>query len=107
MAGIGNLQNVSLRELVNQKQTEQVQKNQETQQVESRDFGQTISDFITAVNDDQKYSAKQVEDVIQGKSENLHQAMASMEEARLSFQLMIEVRNKILESYQTLQRMQV
>lgn len=107
MPGIGNLQNVSLRELVNQKQTEQVKKSQEAQQIETRDFGQTISDFITAVNNDQENSAKHVEDVIQGKSENLHQAMASMEEARLSFQLMIEVRNKILESYQTLQRMQV
>ena len=41
------------------------------------------------------------------KSENLHQAMAAMEEASLSFRLMVEVRNKLMESYQTLQRMQV
>jgi flagellar hook-basal body complex protein FliE len=37
----------------------------------------------------------------------LHQAMIAMEEASVSFQLMVEVRNKLLESYQELMRMQV
>lgn len=107
MSGIGNLQNVSIKELVSQNQTQQTQKNNIAEDVNSRDFGQTISDFITAVNEDQKISAQEVSDVIQGKSENLHQAMAAMEEASLSFRLMVEVRNKLMESYQTLQRMQV
>ena len=107
MSGIGNLQNVSIKELVSKNQTQQIQKHNIAEDVNSRDFGQTISDFITAVNEDQKISAQEVSDVIQGKSENLHQAMAAMEEASLSFRLMVEVRNKLMESYQTLQRMQV
>ena len=107
MPGIGNLQNVNIRDLVNQNADKQVRNTKELDQTQTRDFGQTISDFISAVNADQKDSAKEVSDVIHGKSENLHQAMASMEEARLSFRLMIEVRNKLLESYQTVQRMQV
>jgi flagellar hook-basal body complex protein FliE len=37
----------------------------------------------------------------------LHQAMIAVEEASVSFQLMVEVRNKLLESYQELMRMQV
>lgn len=37
----------------------------------------------------------------------LHQAMISQEEASVSFQLMVEVRNRLLESYQELMRMQV
>ena len=37
----------------------------------------------------------------------LHQAMIAMEEANVSLQLMVEVRNKLLESYQELMRMQV
>ena len=107
MSGIGNLQNVNLKEIVAQNQAQRAKKNNGADELSGKDFGQTISDFIAAVNEDQKTAGKQIDDVILGKSENLHQAMASMEEARLSFQLMIEVRNKLLESYQTLQRMQV
>ncbi len=42
-----------------------------------------------------------------GQNVSLHQAVIAMEEANLSFQLMVEVRNKLLESYQELMRMQV
>ena len=45
--------------------------------------------------------------VINGESENLHEAMASLEEASLSFQLMLEIRNKLLESYKEVERMQI
>jgi flagellar hook-basal body complex protein FliE len=37
----------------------------------------------------------------------LHQAVIAMEEANVSFQLMVEVRNKLLESYQEIMRMQI
>ncbi len=37
----------------------------------------------------------------------LHQVMIANEEASVAFQLMVEVRNKLLESYQELMRMQV
>jgi flagellar hook-basal body complex protein FliE len=37
----------------------------------------------------------------------LHQVMLANEEASIAFQLMVEVRNKLLESYQELMRMQV
>jgi flagellar hook-basal body complex protein FliE len=42
-----------------------------------------------------------------GQNVSLHQAVIAMEEANVSFQLMIEVRNKLLDSYQELMRMQV
>lgn len=45
--------------------------------------------------------------VITGGSMPLHQAMIAAEEASISFQLMVEVRNRLLESYQELMRMQV
>lgn len=76
-------------------------------ELEHKDFGETISGFINAVNESQKQSAGEVSDIIQGRSQNLHQAMATMEEAKLSFQLMIEIRNRLLEGYQEIQRMHV
>jgi flagellar hook-basal body complex protein FliE len=45
--------------------------------------------------------------VMSGQGVPLHQAMIAAEEASVSFQLMVEVRNRLLESYQELMRMQV
>ncbi len=45
--------------------------------------------------------------VLTGESTNLHQAMIAMQEASVAFSLMVEVRNKLVESYQEVMRMQV
>jgi flagellar hook-basal body complex protein FliE len=42
-----------------------------------------------------------------GGDVSLHQAVISMEEANVSFQLMVEVRNKLLDAYQEIMKMQV
>lgn len=42
-----------------------------------------------------------------GEVENLHQVMISMEQAKLSFQLAMQVRNRVMEAYQDILRMQV
>ncbi len=73
----------------------------------TKSFGDTLTDFLDAVNDNSKEAAQQVTNVIEGKSDNLAQAMMSMEESKLSFQLMLEIRTKLLESYQEISRMQV
>lgn len=74
---------------------------------DGQSFGDTLTDFLDVVNNNSKEAAQQVTDVVQGKSDNLAQAMMSMEESKLSFQLMIEIRTKLLESYQEISRMQV
>jgi flagellar hook-basal body complex protein FliE len=45
--------------------------------------------------------------VLMGENPNLHQGVIAMQEASLSFSLMVEVRNKVVESYQHLMRMPV
>ena len=42
-----------------------------------------------------------------GESENLHELMIMLEEAKLALDLTVEVRNKAIEAYQELTRMQV
>jgi len=105
MPKINQLTNLQLNQIIdkNKNQKTNIAKAPEDQ----KDFGQTISDFVKAVNDSQVESAGKVADVIQGRSQNLHEAMASLEESKLSFQLMVEVRNKLLESFKEIQRMQV
>ena len=70
-------------------------------------FENTIKNFVGEVAGKQAAAGEAVTGLLAGKNVSLHQAMIGMEEASISFQLMVEVRNKMLESYQELMRMQV
>lgn len=48
-----------------------------------------------------------VEQVARGHSGDLATTMIAVEKAQLSFQLMLQVRNKVVEAYQEIMRMQV
>ena len=73
----------------------------------SGSFSNLLSNFVSGVNADQTAANDAVTGLMSGKNVSLHQAMISMEEANVSFQMMVEVRNRLLDSYQELMRMQV
>lgn len=70
-------------------------------------FEGTLGNLVREVNGRQAAASEAVGGMLSGQNVSLHQAMIAMEEASVSFQLMVEVRNKLLESYQELMRMQV
>jgi len=70
-------------------------------------FQNLLTNFFGEVNDKQAAASDALSGLMSGKNVSLHQAMISMEEASVSFQMMVEVRNKLLDSYQELMRMQV
>ena len=70
-------------------------------------FDQVFGRLIGEVNGQQAEAGRLVQGVLSGDQVSLHQAVIAMEEAGLSFRLMVEVRNKLLEIYQELMRMQV
>jgi flagellar hook-basal body complex protein FliE len=70
-------------------------------------FGSLLGRLVQEVNAKQNASADAVHALQSGGNVSLHQAVIAMEEATVSFQLMVEVRNKLLESYQELMRMQI
>ena len=70
-------------------------------------FENTIKNFVDETSGKQAIASDSVKNLVSGQNVSLHQTMISMEEASISFQLMVEVRNKLLESYQELMRMQV
>lgn len=72
-----------------------------------RSFSDFLGQMVQDVSAKQTNAAGAVEGVLSGQNVPLHQAMIAMEEASVSFQLMVEVRNKLLESYQELMRMQI
>ena len=73
----------------------------------SGSFESTLNQFVAGVNAKQAIGNDAVSGLLSGQNGSLHQTMIAMEEASVSFQLMVEVRNKLLESYQELMRMQV
>ena len=42
-----------------------------------------------------------------GENTNIHQVMISLEKARLSLELVVQVRNKVLDAYQNMMQMQI
>lgn len=62
---------------------------------------------ISEVNTVQKDADKMAVDLASGKSQNLHETMLAATQAELSFNLMVQIRNKVLEAYQEVMRMQV
>jgi flagellar hook-basal body complex protein FliE len=72
---------------------------------DSNSFSSLLGKMVSEVNAQQQVSAQSVNALQSGASVPLHQAVISMEEASVSFQLMVEVRNRLLESYQEVMRM--
>ncbi|HTD66938.1 MAG TPA: flagellar hook-basal body complex protein FliE [Candidatus Limnocylindria bacterium] len=73
----------------------------------SSSFSGVLEKMVSEVNQKQAAAGQSVHDLQNGQTASLHQTMIALEEASVSFQLMVEVRNKVLESYQELMRMQV
>ena len=69
--------------------------------------GKFFSELVSKVNDLQNQSDKAVQNLASGENKNLHEVMISMEKASISFQFMSQVRNKAVEAYQEIMRMQM
>ena len=70
-------------------------------------FKDTLQDYLQDVNDLQREADKAVVGLATGKVDNLHEVLVAMGEADVSYRLMMEIRNKLLEAYREITRMQV
>lgn len=70
-------------------------------------FGQLVSQGLQSVNQDLVSSQADLQQLALGNAQNLHQIMMHLEESRLSFQLLMQVRNRLLDAYQDVMKMQV
>jgi flagellar hook-basal body complex protein FliE len=69
-------------------------------------FGQVLDGLVAIVDTKQGAAQAMTRKVLMGESDQLHQSVIAMQEASVAFSLMVEVRNKLVESYQELMRMQ-
>ena len=84
-----------------------IDKTTPTDRVTAPGFSEMFEKFVRGVDHKKKVSAKETQDLILGRSDNIHEAVVKSEESKVAFNLMIEVRNKLVDSYKELMRMQV
>ena len=70
-------------------------------------FLETLQKSMEEVNVDQVAADNSIKDLVAGKSKNIHETMLQIQKADLSLKTMMQVRNKILEAYKEIIRMQV
>lgn len=81
-------------------------KGQSTEQDKQR-FAELLSNAIDEVNQLQESSGQEIGKILSGDINDVHSAMIAMEKADISFQMIMQVRNKLVEAYQEVMRMQV
>lgn len=78
-----------------------------TQEKGEQGFTAYLKNSFDEVNRSIASADKLATDLAVGKNENLHEAMIGMEKAEASFKLLVQVRNRALEAYHEIMRMQV
>ena len=70
-------------------------------------FLDLLKDGIKEVNSAVKGSEKASMDLVSGKSSNIHETMLAVSKAEIGFNMLVQMRNKAIEAYQDVMRMQV
>ena len=70
-------------------------------------FMGTLKQAIAETNELQFQASEAVNRMVTGADQSLHQTMVALQKADISFQLMMQIRNKIVTAYQEIQRMQL
>ncbi len=73
----------------------------------SKNFADTLKDAIGNVNELQKASDRGIQELATGKTDNVADVMIASEKADIALKVMVQVRNKIIDAYQEIMKMQV
>jgi flagellar hook-basal body complex protein FliE len=71
------------------------------------DFGKLITSEVGSLNESTLAAERAMRDLSEGRPVELHEVMVTLEKARLGVQTFVQVRNKLVEAYQDLMRMQM
>ncbi len=70
-------------------------------------FASLVQQYVQQTNQDTKAAQEATVDLAVGKSSNVSETLLAVQKADLSFQLMMSVRNKLVDAYREVMRMQV
>lgn len=79
----------------------------QTPKPDGKGFGEALKEAIQEVNALQVNADQSIKDLSTGKVKDIHETMIAMQKADVAFQTIMQVRNKIVESYQEIMRTQV
>ncbi len=71
------------------------------------DFGQFVGNLLQDVNQSQNQANDAVAQLATGKTDNVHQVMIALGKAEISFNYMLEVRNRLLDAYKQVMQMPI
>lgn len=74
---------------------------------EIKSFADTLSEAVGKVNELSKEADVQMQKLATGETKNIPEVMIAAEKASVAFKLMTQVRNKIIDAYQEIMKMQV
>jgi flagellar hook-basal body complex protein FliE len=77
-----------------------------TGHVNARPFSDTLKDSLKSVNQLQRESVGMIESFVSGKHQNVHGLMIAMQKSSLAMNMTSAVRNRLLEAYREVMRMQ-
>jgi flagellar hook-basal body complex protein FliE len=70
-------------------------------------FGAALSDAVSRVEDYRVQSENSIQQFLAGEDEDVHAVAVSVQKAEASFELFLQLRNKVVEAYQEIMRMQL
>lgn len=70
-------------------------------------FARLVGDMVLDTNAQHAQADSSLTDLMTGNTDNIHDVVLDAARADLSFRLMVEIRNKLLDAYQEIMRMQV
>ena len=70
-------------------------------------FGEVLGQSVEKVNNLQNQADAAVNDLTTGKNTDIHQTMIAVEKAGVAFELVMQLRNKVITAYETIMRMPV
>ena len=74
---------------------------------DSINFKDLLIDALNNVNTLEQEADKMTDDFIAGRTDDIHSVLIAGEKASISLQFITEVRNKVVEAYQEIMRMQI
>ena len=79
--------------------------NNEKNSKDDSSFNDILTKSLKEVNSAQIKSINALNSLVAGKTENIHETMIQMQKASISFQMMMEVRNKLVDAYNEIIKM--